>query len=53
MFQQEQEEQYEARAAALSSNFFWLSVFQILTVIASAGYSVWNLKKYFVKKAIF
>ena len=30
-----------------------MSIFQIIIVIASAAFSVWNLKKFFVKKAIF
>ena len=44
---------YEANQARLASNFFWLSLFQIIVVAASAAFSVWNLKKFFVKKAIF
>ena len=44
---------YEANQAKLSSRFFWLSVSQILVVAASSAYSVWNLKNFFVKKAIF
>ena len=44
---------YEANQLKLSSNFFWLSVIQIIVVAASSAFSVWNLKKYFVKKAIF
>ena len=52
-YEREQEEMYEANQAKLSSNFFWLSVFQIVVVAASSAYSVWNLKKFFVKKAIF
>ena len=52
-FEREQEEMYEANQKRLSSNFFWLSSLQILVVAASSAYSVWNLKKFFVKKAIF
>lgn len=44
---------YEANQARLSSNFFWLSMLQIVIVAGSAAFSVWNLKKFFVKKAIF
>ena len=52
-YEREQEEMYEANQAKLSSNFFWLSIFQIAVVAASSAFSVWNLKKFFVKKAIF
>ena len=52
-FEREQEQMYEANQAKLASNFLWLSIFQIILVAASAAYSVWNLKKFFVKKAIF
>ena len=52
-YEREQEEMYEANQARLASNFFWLSLFQIIVVAASAAFSVWNLKKFFVKKAIF
>ena len=44
---------YENNQRRLQSNFFWLSWLQIVIVVASAGFSVWNLKKFFVKKAIF
>jgi hypothetical protein len=44
---------YEKNQTKLASNFFWLSVFQIVVVAASSAFSVWNLKKFFVKKAIF
>uniref|UniRef100_A0A7S3IW45 GOLD domain-containing protein n=1 Tax=Strombidium inclinatum TaxID=197538 RepID=A0A7S3IW45_9SPIT len=52
-YEREQEEMYEANQKKLASNFFWLSLFQIAVVVGSAAYSVWNLKKYFVKKAIY
>ena len=44
---------YEENQQALSKNFMWLSAFQIVVVLASAGYTVWNLKTFFVKKAIY
>ena len=52
-YEREQEEMYESNQKGLSSSFFWLSVFQIIVVAASSAFSVWNLKKFFVKKAIF
>ena len=44
---------YEANQSKLQGNFFWLSVLQMVVVAASSAFSVWNLKKFFVKKAIF
>ena len=52
-YEREQEEMYEANQAQLSNRFFYLSLFQIVIVAASSAYSVYNLKKFFVKKAIF
>lgn len=52
-YKREQEEMYEANQSKLSSNFMWLSVFQIVVVAISSAFSVWNLKKFCVKKAIF
>ena len=44
---------YEKNQAKLASNFFWLSIIQMTVVAASSVFSIWNLKKFFVKKAIF
>ena len=52
-YEREQEEMYEANQAKLASSFFWLSILQMAMVAASCVFSVWNLKKFFVKKAIF
>ena len=51
--QKQQEYSYESNQKALGTGFMWLTIFQIAVVISSAAYTVWNLKTFFVKKAIY
>ncbi len=52
-WERQKESDYTSRQTKLNSNFVLLMTIQIVVVIASAVYSVINLRKYFVKKAIF
>lgn len=38
---------------SLYDSFFRMNVLECLIVLAAAGYSVWSLRKFFVKKAIY
>ena len=52
-WEREKETKYKEMHEKLSGNFVNLVIFQILIVLASAAYSVINLRKFFVKKAIY
>lgn len=52
-WEREKEQNYKEDTQNLSSHFVNMVIFQLLIVIASAVYSVINLRKFFVKKAIY
>ena len=49
----EKKSDFVDRVRSLSSSFFNLMVLQILIVIGSAAFSVWNLRRFFVRKHIY
>ena len=49
----EKKQNFVERVYSLSSSFFNMMILQILIVIGSAGFSVMNLRKFFVKKHIY
>jgi hypothetical protein len=49
----EKKSDFVDRVRSLSSSFFNLMVLQILIVIGSAAFSVWNLRSFFVRKHIY
>ena len=51
-YEREQENLYRHYQERLASSIFSLTVIEILLVIGSAAYSVWSLRKFFVKKHI-
>lgn len=51
-YEREQENLYRHYQERLSSSIFNMTCLEILLVIGSAGYSVWSLRKFFVKKHI-
>ena len=53
VYEREQELNYRHYQNSLYNNLFNLTVLEILMVLGSAGYSVFALRKFFVKKSIF
>ena len=47
-----EENNYRSAQERLASSIFSLTIIEILLVMASAGYSVYSLRKFFVKKHI-
>jgi hypothetical protein len=52
-FERQQEKRFLKLQRGLSSSFFNMTLLELLIVFATAGYSVWSLRKFFVKKAIY
>lgn len=52
-WEREKEQQYKDKLEQLSSSFFNLVMLQMVAVVASAAYSVYALRKFFVKKHIY
>ena len=52
-YERERETEYKTKLSSLSGSFTNLVLVQILVVGAAAAYSVYNLRKFFVKKHIF
>lgn len=51
-YEREQENLYRHYQERLSSSIFSMTVVEILLVMGSAAFSVYNLRKFFVKKHI-
>ena len=51
-YEREQENLFRDYQLRLSNSIFNMTLVEIILVIASAGYSVWSLRKFFVKKHI-
>ena len=51
-YEREQENLYKEYSASLASSIFNMTMIEIILVIASAAYSVWSLRSFFVKKHI-
>ena len=51
-YEREQENLFRHYQERLASSIFNMTLLEILLVIASASYSVWSLRKFFVKKHI-
>lgn len=51
-YEREQENLFRDYQIRLSNSIFNMTLVEILLVIGSAGYSVWSLRKFFVKKHI-
>ena len=51
-YEREQENLYKEYSASLASSIFNMTMIEIFLVIASAAYSVWSLRSFFVKKHI-
>lgn len=51
-YEREQENLYRHYQERLASSIFSMTIVEILLVMLSAGYSVYNLRKFFVKKHI-
>ena len=51
-YEREQENLFRHYQERLASSIFNMTLLEIILVIASAGYSVWSLRKFFVKKHI-
>lgn len=51
-YEREQENLFRDYQGRLASSIFNMTMLEILLVCASAGYSVWSLRKFFVKKNI-
>ena len=51
-YEREQENLYKEYSANLASSIFNMTMIEIFLVIASAAYSVWSLRSFFVKKHI-
>ena len=51
-YEREQENLFRDYQGRLASSIFNMTMLEILLVIASAAYSVWSLRKFFVKKHI-
>ena len=47
-----EENNYRNAQESLASSIFWLTMLEILLVCGSAGYAVYSLRKFFVKKHI-
>lgn len=52
-FEREQENNFKDLQNSLFNSFFRMTVLELLIVCATAGFSVWSLRKFFVKKAIY
>ena len=52
-YEREKEVQYRELQTSLSSNIFNMTVLEIILVIGSAAFSVYSLRKFFVKRHIF
>jgi len=52
-FEREQENLFKDYQNSLYNSFFNMTVLEVVIVLASAGYSVWSLRKFFVKKHIY
>ena len=52
-YEREKEAQYRELQTSLSSNIFNMTVLEIILVIGSAAFSVYSLRKFFVKRHIF
>ena len=53
VYEREADTNYYHYQNSLYNNLFNLTVVEILMVLGSAGYSVYTLRKFFVKKSIF
>jgi len=51
-YEREQENEYRHYQERLASSIFNMTMLEILLVLGSAGYSVYSLRKFFVKKHI-
>ena len=51
-YEREMEDLYRSMQESLTSKMFNMTLVEIFLVIASASYSVWSLRKFFVKKNI-
>jgi len=52
-FEVKQEIRFLNLQRGLSSSFFNMTLLELLIVFLTASYSVWSLRKFFVKKAIY
>lgn len=52
-FERDQENRFKDLQRSLYNSFFNMTMLELLIVCATAGYSVWSLRKFFVKKAIY
>lgn len=52
-FEREQENRFKDLQRSLYNSFFNMTMLELLIVCATAGYSVYSLRKFFVKKAIY
>ena len=51
-YERDMENLYRTMQESLGSSLFKMTCVEIILVIASASYSVWSLRKFFVKKNI-
>ena len=52
-YEREQENRFKDLQRQLYNSFFNMTLLEMMIVAATAGYSVWSLRKFFVKKAIY
>jgi hypothetical protein len=52
-YEREQENRFKDLQNQLYNSFFNMTLLEMMIVAATAGYSVWSLRKFFVKKAIY
>ena len=52
-FEREKEGQFKDYQTSLYSSFFNMTMLELVICAASAGYSVYSLRQFFVKKAIY
>jgi hypothetical protein len=52
-YEREQENHFKDLQNSLYNSFFRMTLLELIIVCATAGYSVWSLRKFFVKKAIY
>lgn len=52
-YEREKEQKYKEITTSLNGSFINMVIFQLLSVLACAAFSVISLRKFFVKKAIY
>ena len=52
-YEREQENKFKDLQQQLYNSFFRMTMIELLIVAATAAYSVWSLRRFFVKKAIY